>query len=206
MTCCSKCEYESISEPGVTKCLDPNCPCHSPKKCCEKCITTYIGSYGTTCWDKNCPCHSKDVEEKVEICGKDIRDDEGFLMAVCHKPKGLCHHFPKDDGLERVLEEFEKYFAGDRDCTHVANCKCKSATVNAIKSFFTQVYQEAYAKGEKEGQARMDNSGRLLFQQGVESERERIRKELPEEKECNCGYACEHLAFNNCLDQVKKII
>lgn len=146
MTCCLQCEYESISEPGVTKCLDSNCPCHS-----------------------------------------------------------------KDDGLERVLERFDKEFVFELSPKGVKAVQCLA---EELIPFITQVYKEAYTAGK----ARMrpvieDSACQRLIDEAKESERERIRKELPEVGEWSEELMESVIDTQSYLegrqdysDQVKKII
>lgn len=76
--------------------------------------------------------------------------------------------------LDTLLEEFDR---------GMANTLRKSQH-KGMKNLMRQ----AYTLGEKEGQARMNNSGRLLFQQGFKEGAEQERKKL--------GELCEKMKEN----------
>lgn len=73
------------------------------------------------------------------------------------------------DFITETLEEFDKKFVVK---SNAGTGLLRYTDADLIKSFLTTKLKEAYNLGEKEGQARMDNSGRLLFQQGFEKGKE----------------------------------
>lgn len=88
---------------------------------------------------------------------------------------------PKE--LTELLEEFDKEFPNFYGSISPDFEPRVGIDNKDIKYFITKIYHSAYKFGEKEGQARMDNSGKLLFQQSQAAERNRIIKALDKEEE-----------------------
>lgn len=163
---------------------------------CYKCIDEHI-------------CHSPKDPEKECHCGKD-----GHALNSVNCPVYGYYIVPKDPELERVLRKFaEKYvFVPPPESHDSGRILLRpfeiKGSVAEIKSFITQVYKEAYEAGEIYGRGALTPLG---LEEAKQEERERILKELPKEKHDDNGgdfrisMAWEN-GYNDCLNQVKKII
>ena len=112
----------------------------------------------------------------------------GMPPIGCHNKQCECH-IPPPKGLQRGKKGFTEIWEEEFDKRASEWC-CRTHRYGAdtyldneydckeIKSFISTLYQQAYKTGIKEGQAKMDNSGRLLFQQGYKQAVEEVGKEL----------------------------
>lgn len=144
-----------------------------------------------------------------EKCEAPIRNGFGEKVGEqCINPNCPCHS--KDEELERVLGDFDKKFSSDWFMGFTTQEDLNKLGIGGIKSFITQVYKEAYKAGQEGKYLPLEES--MAYKKGREEERERIRKELPKLKPIRKYYPNgggvmeEHIEWNDCLDQVKKII
>ena len=175
--------------------------------CCEKCIGV-SPIRGVVCNNKLCPCHFP-----KECCSKCIYYDHNVDITQCNNPNCPCHS--KDDGLEKVLSEFDKkYLTGE---LFIEDTVVDGVPLEPIKKFITQVYKEAYEKGEQNGidigeKVQIEWYEKVYVPKAKEEERQRIKKIIDNEKleylpephgtEANIRRGC----WNDGLDKVKKII
>jgi hypothetical protein len=67
--------------------------------CCEKCVHTSIGSYGTRCSDNYCPCHTKASEGQLtkrvnalfNLYAEQEKENERIKIAIL-RLAGYCEY------------------------------------------------------------------------------------------------------------------
>ena len=126
-----------------------------------------------------------------------------------------------DQTIENTIKEFrEKFLPSSLKWKDAVHCTCCSTEqeYKDIESFLRTHLLEAEERGVQEGQAKMDNSGRLLFEQGKAQARtealEEVEKELGGMKKVqldkndpdNYGAIYAIAGFNDALDKVVSIL
>lgn len=161
-----------------------NCGCEKMNHTRKGCNSTW--KQGTEFCDctKYVPLelsHSpKDEENKAvsQCCGYPMFWSDGIIL-TCHKCQKETQ--PKDDGLERVLQEFKEKISDSTLPLYqkFSNGELRDAT-KLVRSFIIKVYNEAKEEGyadraHQETATKFYPLGRILtYEQAKEEERERI--------------------------------